>query len=82
MTSGTVRTITLYTRPGCHLCDDTADLLERLTAHIGLAIVEVNILEDTNLYERYKHSIPVVAIGDGPILVAPIREDDLLRWLP
>ena len=75
------RTITLYTRPGCHLCEDAADLLERLAAHLGLAVVEVNILEDANLYERYKHSIPVVAIGGGPTLVAPIREGDLLRWL-
>jgi glutaredoxin len=77
----TIRTVTLYTRPGCHLCEDTADLLERLAAHLNLAIVEVNILEDANLYERYKHSIPVVVIGDGPTLAAPIREEELLRLL-
>ena len=79
--AGTIRTITLYTRPGCHLCEDAADLLERLAARIDLAIVEVNILEDANLYERYKHSIPVVAISSGPTLAAPIREEELLRWL-
>ena len=78
---GMIRTVTLYTRPGCHLCEDTADLLERLARRMNLAIVEVNILEDANLYERFKHSIPVVAISDGPTLAAPIREDDLLRWL-
>jgi glutaredoxin len=77
----TIRTITLYTRPGCHLCEDAADLLERLATRLRLAIVEVNILEDANLYERYKHSIPVVAIADGPTLAAPIREEELLRWL-
>ena len=81
MTSGTARTITLYTRPGCHLCEDASDLLERLAAGLGLAVVEVNILDDANLYERYKHSIPVVAIGSGPTLAAPIREEELLRWL-
>jgi glutaredoxin len=79
--SETARTITLYTRPGCHLCEDAADLLEQLAARLNLMIVEVNILEDVNLYERYKHSIPVVAIGGGPTLAAPIREEELLRWL-
>jgi len=81
MTSGMARTITLYTRPGCHLCEDTADLLERLATGMNLEIVEVNILDDANLYERYKHSIPVVAISSGPTLAAPIREEELLRWL-
>lgn len=56
-------------------------MLERLATQIDLAIVEVNILDDPNLYERYKHSIPVVAIGSGPTLAAPIREEELLRWL-
>jgi glutaredoxin len=81
MSPGTARAITLYSRPGCHLCEDAADLLERLAARMALAIVEVNILDDLNLYERYKHSIPVVAIDGGPTLAAPIREADLLRWL-
>jgi glutaredoxin len=76
-----MRSITLYTRPGCHLCEDAADLLERLARRLRLEIVEVNILEDANLYERYKHSIPVVAVAGGPTLTAPIREADLLRWL-
>jgi glutaredoxin len=77
----TIRTVTLYTRPGCHLCEDAADLLQRLAPRMKWAIVEVNILKDANLYERYKYSIPVVAIDDGPTLTAPIREEELLRWL-
>jgi hypothetical protein len=76
-----IRTVTLYMRPGCHLCEDAADLLERLAMRLNLTIIEVSILEDANLYERYKHSIPVVAIGDGPTLTAPIHEEELLRWL-
>lgn len=76
--SGTpVRHITLYTRPGCHLCEDAADLLERLAHGVPMAITTINILEHIGLYERYKHSIPVIAIADGPTLVAPIREADL-----
>jgi len=73
--------VTLYTRPGCHLCEDAADLLERLALRLPLEVVEVNILDDLDLYERYKHSIPVVVIAGGATLAAPIREADLLRYL-
>jgi thiol-disulfide isomerase/thioredoxin len=75
------RQVFLYSRPGCHLCDDAADLLEQLAQRIPLTIVEVNILHDIDLYERYKHSIPVVALAGGPALAAPIRADELERLL-
>ena len=75
------RQVFLYSRPGCHLCDDAAELLERLAQRIPLAVVVVNILSDIDLYERYKHSIPVVALAGGPTLAAPIRADELERLL-
>jgi thiol-disulfide isomerase/thioredoxin len=75
------RQVFLYSRPGCHLCDDAAELLARLAQRIPIAIVEVNILGDIDLYERYKHSIPVVTLAGGPTLAAPIRADELERLL-
>ena len=77
----TPRQVVLYTRPGCHLCDDAAELLERLAQRIPIAVTEVNILGDIDLYERYKHSIPVIALAGGATLVAPIRADALERLL-
>jgi thiol-disulfide isomerase/thioredoxin len=77
----TRRQVFLYSRPGCHLCDDAAELLARLAQRIPIAIVEVNILGDIDLYERYKHSIPVVALAGGPTLAAPIRAGELERLL-
>jgi thiol-disulfide isomerase/thioredoxin len=81
MDAATVRQITLYTRPGCHLCEDAADLLEQLATRFPLRIVEVNIQEDIGLFERYKHSIPVMVIAGGPTLAAPIHEADIIRGL-
>jgi glutaredoxin len=81
MTAMPIREVTLYTRPGCHLCDDAAELLEGLAARIPIAIAEVNILNDVDLFERYKHSIPVVAIAGGPTLQAPIEAEALERAL-
>ena len=77
----TPRQVLLYSRPGCHLCDDAAELLERLAQRIPIAVSEVNILDDIDLYERYKHSIPVVTLAGGPTLAAPIRADELERLL-
>ena len=77
----TPRQVLLYSRPGCHLCDDAAELLERLAQRIPIAVSEVNILDDIDLYERYKHSIPVVALAGGLTLAAPIRADELERLL-
>ena len=78
---GTPRQVVLYSRPGCHLCDDAAELLEQLAQRISITVVEVNILGDIDLYERYKHSIPVIALVGGLTLAAPIRADELERLL-
>ena len=75
------RQVILYSRPGCHLCEDAAELLERLAQRIPLEIVEVNILQSVDLFERYKHSIPVVAIAGGPTLAAPIVPNELERLI-
>jgi glutaredoxin len=81
MTAMLIRQITLYTRPGCHLCEDAAELLERLGARISIEVAEVNILNDVDLFERYKHSIPVIAIAGGLTLQAPIEAEVLERVL-
>ena len=75
------RQVTLYGRPGCHLCEDAADLLERLGRDMPIQIIEINILNNIDLFERYKHSIPVIAIAGGPTLAAPIHADLLERAL-
>jgi len=77
----TPRQVLLYSRPGCHLCDDAAELLEQLAQRIPITITEVNILGDIDLYERYKHSIPVIALAGGATLAAPIHADALERML-
>lgn len=55
--------LTLYTRPGCHLCQDAKTLLQALLAEFGATLREVNIDEDRELTERYGSDIPVIFIG-------------------
>ena len=57
-------TLTLYSRPGCHLCDEARAALERVRARAPFALREVNIETDDSLLRRYLERIPVVALGD------------------
>jgi thiol-disulfide isomerase/thioredoxin len=81
-----MRRIILYTKPGCHLCDDVHELLLALGDETGakLRIEQVNILEDPALYARYRYAIPVIAVdpdGGGPTLYAPINRSALRQAL-
>jgi glutaredoxin len=57
------RAITLYTRPGCHLCEEARALIEPLLSEFGATLREVNIDDDAVLRHRYGADIPVIFIG-------------------
>ena len=59
-----MRTVTLYGRPGCHLCDDARAVLERMRSERPFALREVDIETDPGLHARYLERIPVIAL-DG-----------------
>lgn len=58
------RTVTLYSRPGCHLCDDARAVLERVRLRIPFDLIEIDIEADDVLVAAYGIRIPVVAV-DG-----------------
>jgi len=68
------RELILYMKPGCHLCENTAEMLEELSAEFGFSFREVNILEDPKMYEEYCEVIPVVEMDGQPLLAAPFNE--------
>lgn len=55
--------VTLYTRPGCHLCEDAKAAIQPLLDEFGGSLREMNIEEDRELIERYGWDIPVLFIG-------------------
>jgi len=59
-----VSTVTLFARPGCHLCDDAREALERVRVRRPFTLQEVDITTDDALHARYLERIPVVAL-DG-----------------
>jgi glutaredoxin len=68
-------TLTLYSRPGCHLCDDARVVLER----IGEPFDEIDIDSDDELFKRYLERIPVVALDGEELYDFFVDEQDLRR---
>jgi glutaredoxin len=56
--------VTLYGKPGCHLCDDAREVIARVCADLGTSYQEVDITTDPELMRRYGEQIPVTLV-DG-----------------
>ncbi|MGN6782611.1 MAG: glutaredoxin family protein [Marmoricola sp.] len=56
--------VLLYSRPGCHLCDDARSVIERVCADLGEAYDEVDITTSSELASAYGEQIPVTFV-DG-----------------
>jgi glutaredoxin len=59
-----VRTVTLYSAPGCHLCDDARAALQRVHDRSPFELHERDITADGALHRAYLERIPVVEL-DG-----------------
>jgi glutaredoxin len=70
----------LYTRPGCHLCEELRVLCERLGGEFPLQLTEVNIEADPTLLARYEEEIPVLFI-EGRRAVKYRTTETALRYL-
>lgn len=57
-------TLTLLSRPDCHLCDDArAVIADVLPEFSSVSLEEKSILDDAELHEKYVEEIPVVLIN-------------------
>ncbi len=56
--------VTLYSRPGCHLCDDAREVVQRVCADLGTDFEEVDITTSPELMDAYGEQIPVTLV-DG-----------------
>lgn len=56
--------VTLYSRPGCHLCDDARAVIAAVCDDLGETFTEVDIESDPDLEDRFGEEIPVTFV-DG-----------------
>jgi hypothetical protein len=69
--------VVLFSRPGCHLCDDARLVVERVTAELGERYVERDITLDPDELRTYVESIPVVLVDGVQVDFWRVSEDRL-----
>ena len=81
--------LTLFTKPGCHLCEEAktvvdsaiADFKSENSSENPIELTEVNILEDQALLEKYGEEIPVLQINGATHAYWRIDSDRLKKAL-
>ena len=71
------RVVTLYGRPGCHLCDDARAALHAVRATHPFALDERDIEADDATFKAYLERIPVVALDGRELYDFFVDADDL-----
>jgi hypothetical protein len=73
--------LTLYSRPGCHLCDEMKAVVDRVTRGTPARIDIIDISNDRQLESRYGLEIPVLLVDGRKAAKYRVTEDELRRIL-
>ena len=75
--------LTLYSRPGCHLCDEMKAVVARVVRELEtpVTIDEIDISTDADLETRYGLEIPVLLIDGKKAAKYRVTEGELTRLL-
>ena len=76
-----MKVVTLYGRPGCHLCDEARAVLARIRATRPFRLEEIDIESDDALFKRYLERIPVIAVEGEELCDLFVDEEALCRRL-
>jgi glutaredoxin len=78
----TPASVTLLTKPGCHLCDAARETVTEVVAAVpGVRLTELSLADDAQLAEKYAEEIPVVLINDRVHNIWRVDADRLRRAL-
>ena len=70
--------LTVYSKPGCHLCEEALRTLTHLQAQTPFTLEEINIEEDPKLFAEYGEQIPVI-LFNGEFVSEYTVDEDVLR---
>ena len=73
--------LTIYSRPGCHLCDEMKAVVQRAARSVPLTVEEIDISLDAELDERYGLEIPVLMVNGKKAAKYRVTEEELARIL-
>lgn len=70
--------VTLYTKAGCHLCEDAREMLDEIATRTTYDFTEIDIRRDLELFELYRYRIPVITINETIVAEGRIDYSELL----
>jgi glutaredoxin len=70
--------VTLYTSPGCHLCEEAREALLRVQEDQDFELQEQDITSEETLHRAYLERVPVVALN-GEELFDYVVQEEVLR---
>jgi glutaredoxin len=73
--------LTIYSRPGCHLCDEMKATVARVAERVPLQVQEVDISTDADLEARYGLEVPVLMVDGRKAAKHRLTDEELLRIL-
>jgi glutaredoxin len=73
--------VTLYTRPGCHLCEQVELVIRDAAIEHPIDLELRNILDDSSAYLLYRYEIPVVMVDGQEIARHTLSHEQLIRAL-
>ena len=73
--------VTIYSRPGCHLCDEMKAVVKQVAITVPLALNEIDISKDRELERLYGLEIPVLFVGEKKVAKYRVGEQELRRIL-
>ena len=75
--SGGPPRLKLYSKPGCHLCDEMKLVIERVRTRVPLTLDVVDISTDQQLMDRYGLEIPVLMVEGKKAAKYRVTEKEL-----
>ena len=76
-----MKRVTLYSKPGCHLCDRAKETIARCLQSAEFDFEVIDISGDAHLLARYGQDIPVILLDGQEIARHFVRERKLLELL-
>jgi glutaredoxin len=73
--------VIVYSRPGCHLCDEAKLAIQRSGLQDRFIFEEVNIESDRELLRKYQYDIPVVTLDGREIFRHRVNTDEFKRLI-
>jgi thiol-disulfide isomerase/thioredoxin len=75
--------LTIYSRPGCHLCDEMKTVVQRVVRSVAtpITIAEIDISTAADLEARYGLEIPVLLVDGKKAAKYRVSEEELTRLL-